>query len=127
MQVVLLAVQTVQAVPTVTLLDMLRLQALWLWNHSAIVAGVVTGAWKLSKSIKHLPERITGPISVRMDAHEKLDNEREDHVKAALADAKLITDEKWGALKYSMDLAVARLDQITIHLDRFVRHGDAAD
>ncbi len=127
MQVTLLAVQTVQAVPTLTLLDMLHLQALWLWNHSAIVLAILGGAWKLFKSIKHLPERITGPISVRMDAHEKLDNEREEHVKAALADAKLITDEKWGALKYSMDLAVARLDQISLHLDRFVRHGDTAD
>jgi hypothetical protein len=99
---------------------MLRIQALWLWNHSAIVVGVVTGAWKLSKSIKHLPERITGPISVRMDAHEKLDNEREQHVKQALVDAKSVTDEKWDALKTS-------IDQININLNRLMRGPNSAD
>lgn len=120
MQVNLLAVQTVQAVPTVTLLDMLRLQGLWLWNHSAIVIGVVTGAWKLSRSIKKLPERITAPLSVRMDTHEKLDNEREQHVKQALVDARDIADEKWNAMKVS-------IDQININLSRLMRGGDAAD
>jgi len=99
---------------------MLHVQALWLWNHSAIVAAVVGGAWKLFKSIKHLPEKITGPISARMDAHEKLDNEREEHVKRALVDARDIADEKWNAMKVS-------IDQININLSRLMRGGDAAD
>ncbi len=103
MQVTVLAVQTVQAVPTVTLLDMLHVQALWLWNHSAIVAGVVTGAWKLSRSIKNLPERITAPLSVRMDAHEKLDDKREAEVKTALTEARQVTDEHLGAMRVSIE------------------------
>lgn len=119
-QVAVLVVQSTQAVPTLTLFDMLRVQALWLWNHSAIVAGVVTGAWKLSKSIKHLPERITGAITARMDAHEKLDNERELHVRQALADAREVTDEKWNSMK-------ASIEQININLSRMLRGGDAAD
>ncbi len=127
MQVTLLAVQTVQAVPTLTLVDMLHVQALWLWNHSAIVLAIIGGAWKLFKSIKHLPERITGPISVRMDAHEKLDNDREEHVKNALADAKELNDEKWNSLKLSVDMAVTRLDQASAGLLRTLRGGSNAD
>ncbi len=127
MQVTHLAVQTAQAVPTLTLLDMLHLQALWLWNHSAIVLAIVGGAWKLFRSIKHLPERITGPLSIRLDAHEKLDNEREEHVKAALADAKELNDEKWNSLRMSVDMAVARLDQASAGLLRTLRGGSNAD
>ncbi len=127
MQVTVLAVQTVQAVPTLTLLDMLHVQALWLWNHSAIVLGIAGGAWKLFKSLKHLPEKITSAITARMDAHEKLDNEREEHVKNALADAKELNDEKWNSLKLSVDLAVTRLDQVSAGLLRTLRGGSNAD
>lgn len=92
---------------------MLRLQGLWLWNHSAIVIGVVTGAWKLSRSIKKLPERITAPLSARMDAHEKLDDKREADSKAALSESRKITDEHLGAMRVS-------IEQINLMLGRII-------
>lgn len=119
MQVITQAVQSAQAVPTVTVLEMLKIQGLWLWSHSGIVIASVGGLWKLSRSIKKLPERITEPLSKRMDVHEKLDDEREMHVRTALADARIITDEKWDAMKNS-------IEQINLSVVRLMR-SDSAD
>jgi len=92
---------------------MLHVQGLWLWNHSAIVLGFLTGLWKLSRSIKKLPERMTAPLSIRMDAHEKLDDKRESDVKTALTEARQITDEHLGAMRVS-------IEQINMTLGRII-------
>lgn len=108
------------AVPTQTAIDMLRIQAIWLWNHSAIVVASLTGLWKLSRSIKKLPEKITAPLSIRQDAHEKLDNERETSLRNAISEAGKVAEERWDSLKFSVD-------QINASLSRLVHGQQSGD
>lgn len=92
-----------QVVPTQTFLQICWAQALWIYNHWSIVLSGAAGVWKLSRSIKQIPGKINAPVFVRMDAHDKLDNERELKLRGEISQSRNLTDEHLGAMRISID------------------------